>query len=229
MCDLLSRGHALCARSPANTLVGERECVCGQRCLCNFIAKVRYGPNTDKGFVCKEYLLPQQHKDFLSGKGLPALRGKCLVCLRYFVNYLYILARTDANFKLTPELTMQTFTNPVYLGVADHDEIMRSAAFLPSHCSTVSCKDGYKPEAMLFVDEEFAQHRLQRETNMVSLSFKPVVRFCSSHYKYIKDPDGSNRVVQVGIGYDDHLDGLGFRVPLSREATVEAAERRAIH
>ena len=77
--------------SPANTSIGERECVCGQRCLCSFIAKVRYGHETDKGFVCKEFLLPRQYKDFLDGKSLHAIRGKCLVCLRYFVNYLYIL------------------------------------------------------------------------------------------------------------------------------------------
>ena len=138
-------------------------------------------------------------------------------------------ARTDANLKLTPKLTMQTFTNPVNIGVADHDEIMRSAEFLPSHCSTVSCTDGYKPSAMLFVDEHFSQHRLQRETNMVALSFKPVVRFCSSHYKYIKDPSGTNRILQVGIGNDDHLDGLGFRVPLPSEATTGAAERGPTH
>ena len=74
----------LCARSPPSTSIGERECVCGPRCLATFIAKVRYGPANDKGFVCKEFLLPQQHADFLAGKGLPAQRQKCLLCTRYY-------------------------------------------------------------------------------------------------------------------------------------------------
>tara|TARA_Y100000389_G_C17376332_1_gene471855 strand:- start:167 stop:319 length:153 start_codon:yes stop_codon:yes gene_type:complete len=45
---------------------------------------VRYGGDTDKAFVCKEFLLPEQYASFLAGKGLPPRRGKCLLCTRYF-------------------------------------------------------------------------------------------------------------------------------------------------
>ena len=75
----------LCARSPANHSIGERDCVCGTRCLAMFIARVRYGPDNTKGFVCKEFLLPDQHRDFLAGKGCPPQRQKCLLCSRYFL------------------------------------------------------------------------------------------------------------------------------------------------
>ena len=76
---------------------------------------------------------------------------------------------------------------------------------------------------MLFVDEGFAQKSSQRESSLSALLFKPVVRFCSTHYRYVIDDSGSQRIVQVGIGVDEHLDGLGFREPLSREATSGAA------
>ena len=69
--------------TPDSTL-GERECILGQKCLCKFIATVRYGPDNTRGFVCKEFLLPQQHKNFMNGKGPPPQRQKCLVCTRYF-------------------------------------------------------------------------------------------------------------------------------------------------
>ena len=76
---------------PANASIGERSCVCGERCLANHMAKIRYGPDTKKGFVCKEYLLPSQLKDFLGGNGLPKIQQKCLLCSRYWLNYIYIL------------------------------------------------------------------------------------------------------------------------------------------
>lgn len=76
-----------------NQDIGERACINHERCLARFIAQVRYGPDTDKAFTCKEFLLPDQHAAFLAGKGLPARRGKCLLCLRYFINYTYILVR----------------------------------------------------------------------------------------------------------------------------------------
>tara|TARA_X000001036_G_scaffold120529_3_gene114055 strand:- start:272 stop:613 length:342 start_codon:yes stop_codon:yes gene_type:complete len=80
-------------RSPPNDAIGERPCINGERCLAKFIAQVRYGGDTDKAFVCKEFLLPDQHSAFLAGKGLPQRRGKCLLCTRYFQHYTYILVR----------------------------------------------------------------------------------------------------------------------------------------
>ena len=77
---------------------------------------------------------------------------------------------------------------------------------------------------MLFVDEDFAQRVPQRESSLSALCFKPMVRFCSTHYRFVSDEDGKTRIVQVGIGVDEHLDGLGFRQPLSWEASSGAAE-----
>ncbi len=72
------------SHSPANDAIGERPCINGERCLAKFIAQVRYGAETDKAFVCKEFLLPEQYTEFQSGGGLPHRRGKCLLCHRYF-------------------------------------------------------------------------------------------------------------------------------------------------
>lgn len=86
--------------SPPVVSVGERKCVCGERCLGNFIAKVRYGADTDRGFTLKEYLLPGQLAAFEEGKGLPAQRQKCLLCSRYWLNYVYILVRAFSGLRL---------------------------------------------------------------------------------------------------------------------------------
>lgn len=216
--------------------IGERECVCGERCLCKFIAAVRYGSDTKNGFVCKEYLLPEQLKVFLMGGGLPPQRQKCLVCTRYYMNYIYILARTDPNFRIPTSVALQTFTNTPSSSsdtkdlvsspelLPEHDEVMRCVADMPENVSQVSCSDGYTPDAMLFVDENFAASRVQRESKMGVLSFRPVVRFCSGHYKYVQDTSGETRIVQVGIGQEDQLEGLGFRRPPPLTGMVEAAK-----
>ena len=132
-------------------------------------------------------------------------------------------ARTDSNFKMPHAVGVQTFTNPIYSSVSGHDDIITASRDLPICTNIVTCTDGYKPHAMLFVEEDFADKRIQRESNMCALSFKPVVRFCSTHYNYVADERGGYRIVQVGIGHDDKLGGLGFQQPLSREASAGAA------
>lgn len=119
-------------------------------------------------------------------------------------------------------MTVQSFSN-VVLDSLEHAQISSVAKNMPSHTSKVTCKDGYKSDAMLFVDENFAQNAPQRETSLSALSFKPVVRFCSSHYRYVSDTTGKKRIVQVGVGIDEHLDGLGFREPPSVRVNQGAA------
>ena len=191
--------------SPPNKAVGERECICGDGCLCMFMANIRYGPGNDKGFICKEFLLPDQKRAFLNGEGLPKQR-KCLICTRYYLNYVYLMARSDRNFKMDSAIRLQPFQNPTTTC-----EFTSGSQEIPDHCSRVGSSDGYLQSAMLFVDEGFAQTRVQRESGMSLLSFKPVVRFCSSHYRFCKDTDGRKSIVQVGIGVDDNLNGLGFQ------------------
>jgi hypothetical protein len=101
--------------------------------------------------------------------------------------------------------------------------MMSDASSIPTHCSQVSCPDGYKSHAMLFVDEGFADMASQRNTNLTALSFKPVVRFCSSHYRYVGEGETS-RIVQVNIGASENLQGLGFRMPSSRAGRARTAE-----
>lgn len=87
----LTRRCPCAAQSPANESIGERPCANGDRCLANFIAHVRYGKDSNMAFTCKEFLLPSQYRDFKDGKGLPARRQKCVLCSRYFQNYVYII------------------------------------------------------------------------------------------------------------------------------------------
>ena len=191
---------------PPRENIGERECVNGKRCLAQFIAQVRYGPETDLAFTCKEFLLPEQQKVFLKGGGLPHRRGKCLLCTRYFTNYCYILARTNSNFKLGETcIQPQSFFNTITElppCKSEEESNVRDALRIPTHVCSVNAKDGYKPSATLFVDEDWVKLRSCREGNLGKLLFRPTVKFCSSHYKYIKDKEGL-RIVQVGIGADE--------------------------
>ena len=146
----------------------------------------------------------------------------CVLCVFPIQTYVYILARTNSNFKLSQCVSAQVCSNKMN-AFPDHAEMCSAAKDIPTHSSLVSCTDGYYPHAMLFVDEEFADKSHQRDSRLSAMNFKPVVRFCSTHYRYTKDEDGRKRIVQVGIGVDENLDGLGFHQPLSREAAARAA------
>jgi hypothetical protein len=158
-------------------------------------------------------------------------------------SYVYLLARTDPGFRVGAAASggMQVFSNPVLTMYETSDALHNEtpgdgnplagcAATVngeaPTHTSAVSSVDGYKPSAMLFVDEEWMQHQAPRESAIGQLMFKPVVRFCSTHYKYVKDENGL-RIVQVGIGARDDSDGLLFRGPPVHQAVAPAADRAA--
>ena len=89
----------------------------------------------------------------------------------------------------------------------------------------MSAKDGYKPEATLFVDEDWAALRSSREGRLGNLMWKPTVKFCSTHYEYVKDADGL-RIVQVGIGADNDAHGLHFQQPAAPTVAVSPAAKR---
>lgn len=195
---VVGKSHDDLFLAPALVSVGERECVNGSKCIANFLATMRYGPNSEYGFVCKEFLLPKQLEDFKNGKGLPARRNKCLLCTRYLLNFVYILARTDPSFKLDDlKIPIQNFQNECEPCA---NEPLADVSDLPMNTSQTNCKDGYRSSAMLFVDEEFANTASGREGPLSELLWKPVVRFASTDYKYVKTADGP-RIVQVNIGF----------------------------
>ena len=191
---------------PAMHELGERSCVSGDECLCNFIARLRYGSPNPYGFTGVEFLLPAQRERWLAGHGLPSNQGKCLVCLRYWTTRLYLIARSDPSFRLgvCGKFMMQTHTNPVLERNEGRpiQKALDGTQELPTHVNTVNCVDGYIPDAMLYADEEFVNCHASREGNSAAFTWKPVVRFDSSHYRYVADKDGLSRIVQVGIGMD---------------------------
>lgn len=133
-------------------------------------------------------------------------------------HYTYLLARNDPNFNLvdTP-LAVQPFTNP---GAYQYPGVDAEVAQLPVTCSPARAVDGYTSDALLFVDEQFANTRAARESRVGALMWKPVVRFNSRHYRYEKVAGEEPRIVQVGIGV---LDESNFRPPPSEmDAPAEA-------
>lgn len=213
---------------PANKQMGERDCVCGDTCMCRFLATTRHGTDTPLAFVGAEFLLPQEREQFLRGGSAPRRRRKCLLCTRYFVNYLYILYRTDPEFELSKlELcSLQPFSNvhgKKTAGVCAKVDMSDE----PRSASSVYTRDGYHPEAMLFVDEEFlSSSPAAREGRLAVLPWRPIVRFCSRHYRYVHGPTGP-LILQVGIGADDELGRSlrprDFRLPSTRPATSSTA------
>lgn len=103
------------------------------------------------------------------------------------------------------------------------DDIGATMADMPISVSPVVASDGYKADAMLFVDEDFARTRAAREGSLTALLWKPCVRFSSNHYRYVHGPDGP-LIVQVGIGADDPTGtGLNFAEPAAGEAAPPSA------
>ena len=129
--------------------IGERPCCFGDRCVCVWMARWRYGDATDMAFMGTEFLLPVAggRVQAQSGK-LPPTKGKCLVCSRYVTTYIYRCARADPTFKPERGIPLQAFGNA--LGRRER------ATSVPTHASVANDSDGYRQEALLFVDEQWA-------------------------------------------------------------------------
>lgn len=196
---------------PARVGNGERSCVLGDACLCKFIARVRYGPDSDEGFVGTEFMLPSQRDKWQSGQGLPAIHGKCLVCIRYFTTYTYMLAASDPQFMealRAGRLRVQTHANASITLDEESGHLLSEGQPTPGHVNAVGTVDGYLPSALLSVDPKFVDRRAGRETQLSELVWKPFVRFQSTHYRYSRDPDtAEKRMVQVGITCDAFVGG----------------------
>ena len=102
-------------------------------------------------------------------------------------------ARSDPTFCPSASLPLQAYGNP--LGVAKGEA-------LPTHTSAVCGADGYRKEALLFVDEAWADTAAARG-EMSSFLWRPCVKFLPTHYRYVKDPTtGLPRLLQRGVGSD---------------------------
>lgn len=204
---------------PARIDNGERSCALGRECLCAFIARLRFGPTTDKGFTGVEFLLPSEREAWRAGGGLPERTGKCLLCLRYFTTYCHVLAASDPTFYnalVRGTVRAQTHANATLRLNTDTDtglaQLLADDSPVPSHACAVNCRDGYASSALLDVADSFANTRMGRETTMGAALWQPLVRFSSSTLRYQRDPDtGEPWIVQVGVGHDvlTHSETLG--------------------
>jgi len=195
---------------PPNTAIGERACCFGNRCICVWLARWRYGDDTDMAFIGTEFLLPSQRAAFQKSGTLPATNGKCLVCSRYVHTYIYRCARADPTFQPSAKIPLQAFGNS--LGMACGDDV-------PTHSSVANDSDGYRSEAMLFVDETWADTAAARG-GMATLLWRPVVRFESTHYAYVRDPSGKPRIVQRNVGASRDTSEAHFCQPATGPARL---------
>ena len=196
-------------RSP-NLSIGERACCLGDRCICVWLARWRYGDDTDMAFVGTEFLLPSQAAEFKRSGKLPHTNGKCLVCSRYVHTFIYKCARADPTFKPDACIPLQAFGNS--LGV-------ESGENLPTHASVANDLDGYRQEALLFVDEQWADTAAARGS-MASLLWRPCVKFDSGHYEYVKDPNNVPRMLQRNVAAADESPTSHFYQPAAEQARL---------
>ncbi|MBD39673.1 MAG: hypothetical protein CMB11_04715 [Euryarchaeota archaeon] len=209
--EIVPKSHDDAYLRPPNTSIGERPCNFGDRCLCVWMARWRYGDDTDMAFLGTEFLLPSQAAEFKKSGKLPPTVGKCLVCSRYVQTYIYKCARADPTFKPDARIPLQAYGNA--LGVASGED-------LPTHASVANDSDGYRQEALLFVDEQWADTAAARG-GMASLMWRPCVKYDSQHYAYVKDPSGLPRLMQRNVGAADEA-------PLSHFYQPAAGPRRPL-
>lgn len=189
--ELVSKSHDDQFLRRPNKNIGERECVLGDKCICKWISVFRYGEETEKSFVCKEWLLPSQLKTFKDKGKLPSQTQKCLVCTRYFTSYIYHLARTCPTFKCQSPLQLQLFANQA--------QVCTPASEIMPIANESGTADGYRPDVLLYVDEAFSATTASRE-GLAQLLFQPVVRFKSNDYDFVKDGDGQWMLTQHKLG-----------------------------
>tara|TARA_Y100000385_G_scaffold221283_1_gene230955 strand:- start:3166 stop:4062 length:897 start_codon:yes stop_codon:yes gene_type:complete len=212
--EIVPKTHDDLFLCPPNQAIKERPCCLGNRCIAVWLARWRYGDDTDLAFICKEFLLPSQLKEFNHKGTLPSPHGKCLLCTRYVQTYIYRCARGDPTFRPDRRIPLQAFGNA--LGVECGENV-------PSHASVVNDSDGYRQEALLFVDESWADTVAARG-GMASLLWRPVVKFCSSHYHYVKDPNGTPRILQKNVGAAKESMDPNFGVPARAEGARSSAK-----
>ena len=201
--EIVPKPHDDAYLRPPNVAIGERPCCFGDRCICVWMARWRYGDDTDMAFIGTEFLLPSQAAEFKKSGKLPHTQGKCLVCSRYVTTYIYRCARADPTFKPSASIPLQAFGNA--LGVEAGENV-------PTHTSVANDTDGYRQEALLFVDEQWADTSAARG-DMASLLWRPVVKFVTTHYEYVKDHTGLPRLLQRNVGAADESPMAHFYQP----------------
>ncbi len=201
--EMVSKPHDDQYLRPPNTSIGERACCLGDRCICVWMARWRYGNDTDMAFIGTEFLLPSQAAEFKESGKLPHTNGKCLVCSRYVTTYIYRCARADPTFKPDAKIPLQAYGNS--LGVECGENV-------PTHSSVANDSDGYRQEAMLFVDEQWADTAAARGS-MASLLWRPCVKFDTVHYVYVKDANGLPRLLQRNVGAEEESPASHFCPP----------------
>lgn len=208
--EVVTKTHDDLFLRPANVDNGERPCSNGDKCTCRWTAIFRHGENSERAFVCREYLLPSQYAEFCKSGELPKTPAKCLLCTRYYTTHIYTLARNSPSFCPSSAIQIQAFCNKLTCESPEADA--------PSHSSSIGAEDGYRASVMLFADEKWADTSSSRNSTS-TLLWKPTVRFNCSDYEFVVDSDGVPRAIQVNMGIEQKDFGLP---PCSSVESTEA-------
>lgn len=190
--EVVSMAHDNMFLCQPDEALGERECAIGEKCITRWLGIFRFGEESTKCFVAKEWLLPSELAVFQEEGKLPAQPKKCLLCTRYFASFSYHLARTQPCFKATSPIALQLFANQVHeCVVADETLSIANESGNP---------EGYRPDVLLYVDEAFANTKSARD-GLSQLIFNPIVRFkCSDYSFFLNERTGKWELSQRRLG-----------------------------
>jgi len=124
---------------------------------------------------------------------------------------VYTLARNSPSFCPNSSIQLQAFANKIAVDNVG-DEALAAA-------SEIGTRDGYHASKMLFVDEKWVETATSR-SEISTLLWRPTVRFNSSDYEFVDDPDGNPMAIQKNMG----VESSHFGMPLCCEVSSIAAE-----
>jgi len=183
--ELVPRSYDNTMLRPANEDIGERPCVNDKKCWCYILSKQRHGEEDPRVFICTEYLLPSEKKDWRDGKQrLSGARKKCLLCTRYFMHATMLRIKSDPTFHADMcGKQLQNFRNEVC-----------------KHTVGIESSDGYPQNRLLSMEDSMSDE---------PLIMYPVVGFNTKHYQFkLHEKTGQPYAVQLGMIPRADLNGL---------------------
>lgn len=92
--------------------------------------------------------------------------------------------------------------NPLASADPQWHDLHVTADELPRHANAVGVTNGYRPDVLITPGTGASDAPGMRNTRIGTLEWRKIVRFETSHYRYVKQND-EPRIVQIGVGVDD--------------------------
>ena len=144
---------------------------------CPPTAHVPTHPRSSSTNCTQEFLKPSELRAFVRDGALPAVHGKCLVCLRFYTTRLVAQLRSDAELRRA----------------CSEAGPSSAARLVMSHANMIDCAEGYARSAVMFPETCL----VGQDDALLHLTCRPFVRYDSSAYVYAR-AGGANCSLALG-------------------------------